>query len=95
MAFYTNLHLFVSIFKIITIKIYNKGVNLDDKNKKIAVIGLGYVGMPLAIEFAKHFEVIGYDIDGNKIKSYQNFIDPTGEIGKKGLKRNNFKIYFR
>ncbi|WP_257184008.1 nucleotide sugar dehydrogenase [Staphylococcus hominis] len=62
------------------------------KNKKIAVIGLGYVGMPLAIEFAKHFEVIGYDIDGNKIKSYQNFIDPTGEIGKKGLKETTLKF---
>lgn len=37
------------------------------KEKKIAVIGMGYVGMPLAIAFAKHFEVIGFDIDENKI----------------------------
>lgn len=37
------------------------------KEKKIAVIGMGYVGMPLAIAFAQHFEVIGFDIDENKI----------------------------
>lgn len=62
------------------------------KNKKIAVIGLGYVGMPLAIAFAKHFEVVGYDIDVNKIKSYQSFVDPTGEIGEKGLKETTLKF---
>lgn len=61
-------------------------------NKKIAVIGLGYVGMPLAVAFAKHFEVIGFDIDSNKITSYQNNIDPTGEIGEKGLKNTTVKF---
>ncbi|MGI2304463.1 nucleotide sugar dehydrogenase [Staphylococcus cohnii] len=55
-------------------------------NKKIAVIGLGYVGMPLAVAFAKKFDVIGFDIDKNKISSYQKNIDPTGEIGEEGLK---------
>ena len=37
------------------------------KNKKIAVIGLGYVGLPLAVEFGKKFEVIGFDINKNRI----------------------------
>ncbi|MDK9873166.1 nucleotide sugar dehydrogenase [Staphylococcus sp. IPLA37011] len=62
------------------------------KCRKIAVIGLGYVGMPLAVAFAKHFEVIGFDIDANKIKSYQNNVDPTGEIGEEGLKKTSVKF---
>ncbi|MEB7755029.1 nucleotide sugar dehydrogenase [Staphylococcus xylosus] len=61
-------------------------------SKKIAVIGLGYVGMPLAVAFAKHFEVIGFDIDSNKIKGYKKNIDPTGEIGEEGLKNTTVKF---
>ncbi|MBO1214461.1 nucleotide sugar dehydrogenase [Staphylococcus nepalensis] len=61
-------------------------------NKKIAVIGLGYVGMPLAVTFAKNFDVIGFDIDKNKISSYQKNIDPTGEIGEEGLKDTTVKF---
>lgn len=62
------------------------------KNRKIAIIGLGYVGMPLAVAFAKHFDVIGFDIDANKIKSYQNNVDPTGEIGEEGLKKTSVQF---
>ncbi|WP_204180235.1 MULTISPECIES: nucleotide sugar dehydrogenase [unclassified Staphylococcus] len=57
-------------------------------NRKIAVIGMGYVGMPLAVAFAKHYDVIGFDIDNNKIKNYKNNIDPTGEIGEEILKKS-------
>jgi UDP-N-acetyl-D-galactosamine dehydrogenase len=49
-------------------------------NKKIAVIGLGYVGLPLAIEFAKHFSVIGFDINQKRIDALKNKIDSTNEI---------------
>lgn len=62
------------------------------KDKKIAVIGMGYVGMPLAIAFAKHFEVIGFDIDENKINKYNNNIDPTGEVGEEVLKNTSLKF---
>lgn len=61
-------------------------------NRKIAVIGMGYVGMPLAIAFAKHFEVVGFDIDTNKIEKYNNNIDPTGEIGEEVLKQTSMKF---
>lgn len=57
-------------------------------NKKIhlAVVGLGYVGMPIAIEFAKHFNVIGFDINKEKIEAYKQGKDPTKEIGDDGIK---------
>ncbi|WP_204236506.1 MULTISPECIES: nucleotide sugar dehydrogenase [unclassified Staphylococcus] len=63
-----------------------------DKKRKIAVIGLGYVGMPLAISFAKKFDVIGFDIDEKKINKYLNYIDPTGEIGSEKLKDTTVKF---
>ncbi len=51
-----------------------------NKQKKIAVIGLGYVGLPIALEFAKHYKVIGFDINDEKIKLLQKKIDPNKEI---------------
>lgn len=57
------------------------------KEIKIGVIGMGYVGMPLAIAFAKHYQVIGFDTNVEKIKKYQNHIDPTGEVGEEVLKK--------
>lgn len=53
---------------------------------KIAVVGLGYVGLPLAVEFGKKFDVIGYDLSTSKIESYQRFIDPTNEISTADLR---------
>lgn len=47
----------------------------------IAVVGLGYVGLPLAVEFGKKFRTIGYDLSTEKIAAYKNHIDPT-EIGR-------------
>jgi UDP-N-acetyl-D-galactosamine dehydrogenase len=54
--------------------------------QKIAVIGLGYVGIPLAVEFGKIFSTIGFDLSSKKIESYKKFIDPTGEIDSEALK---------
>lgn len=62
------------------------------KKRKIAVIGLGYVGMPLAISFAKKFDVLGYDIDKVKIDKYLNYEDPTGEVGSKILQNTTLKF---
>ncbi|AZP12400.1 nucleotide sugar dehydrogenase [Undibacterium parvum] len=46
----------------------------------VGVVGLGYVGMPLAVEFGKKMTTIGFDLSAKKIASYQKFIDPTGEL---------------
>lgn len=48
----------------------------------IAVIGLGYVGLPLAVEFGKRFKTIGFDLNQHKIDTYKQAIDPTNEITK-------------
>jgi len=54
--------------------------DLLDKKKKLAVIGLGYVGLPIALEFAKKIKVIGFDINADRIKMMQNNIDPSQEL---------------
>jgi UDP-N-acetyl-D-galactosamine dehydrogenase len=55
-------------------------------NPAIAVIGLGYVGLPLAVEFGKKFKTIGYDLSPEKVAAYRDFTDPTGEISAADLK---------
>lgn len=59
---------------------------LLSKKEKIAVIGLGYVGMPIAVAFARKLEVIGYDTNTDKVKLYQSGIDPTNEVGNQEIK---------
>ncbi len=49
--------------------------------KKLALVGLGYVGMPIAVEFAKHISVIGFDINEKRINEYRSGIDSTNEVG--------------
>ena len=56
------------------------------KNKKIAVIGLGYVGLPLAVEFCKKREVVGFDINKDRINELKDGIDVTGELSNQELK---------
>ena len=46
----------------------------------VAVVGLGYVGLPLAVEFGKVFETIGYDLSATKIDHFLRHEDPTGEV---------------
>jgi UDP-N-acetyl-D-galactosamine dehydrogenase len=53
-----------------------------DSNTKIAVIGLGYVGLPLAVHFGAKFHTIGFDLKENIIENCKNFEDPTGEVSK-------------
>ena len=57
-------------------------------NKKIAIIGLGYVGLPLAVEFAKKREVVGFDINKDRISDLERGIDITGELNKQELKES-------
>jgi UDP-N-acetyl-D-galactosamine dehydrogenase len=52
----------------------------------VAVVGLGYVGLPLAVEFGKKFPTIGFDLSEKKVAAYRNFLDPTGEVSAAELK---------
>ncbi len=54
--------------------------DLLDKKKKLAVIGLGYVGLPIALEFAKKIKVIGFDINAERVEMMRNKIDPSKEL---------------
>jgi UDP-N-acetyl-D-glucosamine/UDP-N-acetyl-D-galactosamine dehydrogenase len=57
--------------------------DLIDKKAKLALIGLGYVGLPIALEFAKKISVIGFDINAKRIDMMNNGIDPSNELEKK------------
>jgi UDP-N-acetyl-D-galactosamine dehydrogenase len=63
------------------------------KIKKIALIGLGYVGLPLAIEFGKKFKVVGYDISEDRINLLKKFDDPNLEINKKEFSESSHLIF--
>lgn len=62
--------------------IFDKLVNRD---AKLALVGLGYVGMPIAVAFAKKISVIGFDTNSAKIELYKNGIDPTHEVGDEAI----------
>lgn len=53
---------------------------LINKKKKLAVLGLGYVGLPIALEFARNIEVIGFDINEDRLQKMKEGIDPSGEL---------------
>ncbi len=55
----------------------------------VGVVGLGYVGLPLAVEFGKKFKTIGYDLSVEKVSHYQNYVDPTGELSSAELRAAN------
>lgn len=63
--------------------LYEKILNGEEK---ISLVGLGYVGMPIAVAFAKKVKVIGYDLNANKIELYKSGIDPTNEVGNDVIK---------
>ncbi|MEZ5626386.1 MAG: nucleotide sugar dehydrogenase [Rhodocyclaceae bacterium] len=52
----------------------------------VAVIGLGYVGLPLAVEFGKKFKTLGFDLSAEKVAAYRDFRDPTGEVSSEDLR---------
>lgn len=56
------------------------------REEKLALVGLGYVGMPIAVAFSKKIDVIGFDLNAAKIALYKNGIDPTNEVGNEAIK---------
>lgn len=59
---------------------------LVEKKESLSLVGLGYVGMPIAVAFAKKINVIGFDLNEAKINLYKNGIDPTNEVGDAAIK---------
>ena len=68
---------------------YKKIIN---KEAKLAVIGLGYVGLPIALEFARKVKVIGFDIKEERIKMMQNHIDPSNELEAKDFENTDIQF---
>lgn len=70
-------------------KLYDK---ILEKKEKISVVGLGYVGMPIAVAFAKKVNVIGFDLNKKKIDLYKSGIDPTNEVGNDEIKKTTVEF---
>ena len=60
--------------------------DLVGRRTKLSLVGLGYVGMPIAVAFAKKIDVVGYDLNAKKIELYKSGIDPTNEVGNDAIK---------
>lgn len=63
------------------------------ENKKIAIIGLGYVGLPLAVEFGKKFQVVGFDVKGDRVEELRAGKDSTLEVNARELKEASYLTY--
>jgi len=63
----------------------NTLLRFPDKQLTIAVVGLGYVGLPLAVEFGKKVSTLGLDLSSEKVAAYRRHIDPTGEVSTQDL----------
>lgn len=70
----------------------NLFLKLVKKEEKISVIGLGYVGLPLAIELAKKFDVIGFDTNSKKLENYINGVDVTNEVGNEAVNSTSLQF---
>lgn len=66
--------------------------SIIEKKEKISLVGLGYVGMPIAVAFAKKVDVIGFDLNSQKIQKYKSGIDPTNEVGNEAVASST--VYF-
>lgn len=63
-----------------------------DKKEKISLIGLGYVGLPIAVSFAKKVDVIGFDINTAKVAEYEKGFDPTNEVGDQAVQETRMEF---
>lgn len=71
--------------------IYEKIVRREEN---ISLVGLGYVGLPIAVAFAKKVNVIGFDISKEKVELYKKGIDPTKEVGDEGVKNSTVEFTY-
>ncbi len=69
--------------------LYEKLVNGEEK---LSLVGLGYVGMPIAVAFGRKIQVIGYDLNEKKVELYKSGIDPTREVGDEVIKNANVEF---
>lgn len=70
-------------------KLYDQ---LVGRTEKLSLVGLGYVGMPIAVAFAKKINVIGFDVNAKKIEMYKNGIDPTHEVGSEAISKTTVEF---
>lgn len=63
-----------------------------NREEKVSLVGLGYVGMPIAVAFAKHVDVIGFDLNEKKIELYKSGVDPTNEVGDEAIKQTTVEF---
>ncbi len=66
--------------------------DLIARKEKLALVGLGYVGMPIAVAFAKKTDVIGFDLNSEKIEKYKAGIDPTEEVGNEAIRETTVEF---
>lgn len=66
--------------------------DITQGREKLSLVGLGYVGMPIAVAFAKKIDVIGFDLNAAKIDLYKKGIDPTGEVGNDAIKETKVEF---
>ncbi|MBR0093198.1 MAG: nucleotide sugar dehydrogenase [Lachnospiraceae bacterium] len=65
---------------------------LKERKEKLSLIGLGYVGMPIAVAFARHVDVVGFDVNAEKIGLYQKGVDPTREVGDEAIRETTVEF---
>ncbi|MDB4824991.1 Vi polysaccharide biosynthesis UDP-N-acetylglucosamine C-6 dehydrogenase TviB, partial [Pseudomonadales bacterium] len=66
-------------------------IKLEDA--KIGIVGLGYVGLPLAVEFGKHYETVGFDINEQRVKALNTGVDETLEVSSQEMQVSQFLRY--
>ena len=65
---------------------------IKNREEKISLVGLGYVGMPIAVAFAKKAEVVGFDLNAAKIEAYKKGLDPTKEVGDEAIRNTTVEF---
>jgi UDP-N-acetyl-D-galactosamine dehydrogenase len=66
--------------------------NIANKEEKLAVIGLGYVGLPIALAFAKKIKVVGFDINPDRVNMMKESIDPSKELESEEFENSDIKF---
>jgi hypothetical protein len=82
----TNLEILRSPLPSNSLRLPTRSLTMNNSMQKIAVVGLGYVGLPLAVEFGRRYITKGIDLDERKIAAYEQYVDPTGEVSSDELR---------